>query len=378
MSTPHRHSSFCLVPTPTLALLTLILTAAISPRVFASPAAQPPKAPAATSDAANAPTSWPVMELKARRVAIDPATGARHELEYTPRMGETSPDATKRLVINSTRGGKPFVLSVSTLIDKDNPHAGAPSAEAKRVASLDSEISEAHWLSDSRHTVFQSGSGATSIAWIIDTDAANPTPKRLLDTTKPTRTPTVSRDGKVAVLVETKHVGKARHADLVVLDAPLASPPEKPRVVASDLHIFSVVWSSDSSRLAFSTIDEILLWNAKDASTDTLRYDSAGPAQKPNSAPSDGFFNCATSHLAFSPDDTQLACTPRFVGGRFIDKNDPDAGRLYSDDKVVVFNLLNTMAPIVLSGDDHILGLSWISKDAAIDESKKYDFQLGR
>ncbi|QQS10251.1 MAG: hypothetical protein IPK69_06425 [Phycisphaerales bacterium] len=368
METLLSHSTLRPVATRILAFLMPIPIAAFGAPAHAAPA-PPATPPAAASETAKDATPWPVMELKTRRVAIDPVFGAHHELTVAPNAGETSPDATKRLLIHAAPGARGSDLYVSTLLDAANPDAGPPSSEAARVTTLETVIHEAHWLLDSRNVVFQTGRGPTSTVWILDTHDAAPTPKRLLaDIANPTSSPIVSRNGAVALLAETKRVGKARHFDLLVVRNPLATPAEKPRVVAQDLDVFALAWSHDGSRLAFSSIDVVTLWNAADATTTSLRYDSAAPPKTPDSAPSDGFLNCAAHHLAFSNDDASLACTPRFVGGRFVDRANPDAGRLYADDKVVVFDLRNSAKPIVLTGDDRILGLSWTtSADAARD-----------
>jgi len=315
-------------------LLTSFGAAAPSAPMHSNPANSKPRAHGASTD-----SCWPVIEMKARRFAIDPATGAETQLTSPYRPGVLSPDGTALLSLGSIPGAHGFDLFVSDAVADGK--GGITNSNTRRVTDIDGPVRGGHWMPDGRSVVFIHGDRDDAGLWMIDVSARDhiAVPRRLDAGDGAVHEFAVSSNGKIAYSVRRQRVGKVTHMDLFVSDGSAAEP------ILRDQFVTAMAWSPDGDRLAYGLINELRIRDTKTGAERVIRFADMN----------DQLVNTASDALAWSPDGSAILTAPRFVGGRMV------GTVLFPDDKILIVPADDSGTPTLLKAREAVIGLSWIA-----------------
>lgn len=305
------------------------------PRAVCASESEPPAAPSS----ASTPSSWPVIEMKARRFAIDPATGAETQLSPAHRPGVLSPDGTAMLSLGSIPNAQGFDLFVSDAVADGK--GGITTSGTRRVTDIDGPVRGGQWMPDGRSVVFISGDRDDAGLWTIDVSAKDriAVPRRVDAGDGAVHDFAVGRSGKIAYSVRRQRVGKVEHMDLFISDGSTTKP------IVRNQYITALAWNADGTRLAYGLINELRIRDANEGTERVLQFPEVH----------DGLMNTATYALAWSPDGSAILAAPRFVGGRM------SGTVLFPDDKILILPTNDAGTPAILESREAVIGLSWMA-----------------
>lgn len=294
--------------------------------------------PKATSGSSTS-SCWPVIEMKARRFAIDPASGTETQLTSPYRPGVLSPDGSALLSLGSVPGGQGFDLFVSDAVDDGK--GSVTTSGTRRVTIIDGPVRGGQWMPDGRSVVFIHGDREDAGLWMIDVSAKDriAVPRRIDAGDGAVHEFAVSSTGKIAYSVRRQRVGKVTHMDLFVSNGSTAEP------ILRDQHVTAMAWSPDGDRLAIGLVNELRIRAIETGAERVVRFADMN----------ERLVNTASHALAWSPDGSAILTAPRFVGGRM-------AGTvLFPDDKILIVPADESGTPTLLKAREDVIGLSWIA-----------------
>lgn len=282
--------------------------------------------------------SWSLLvESTPRSVRIDP-TGERAEVDV-PALILVSPNGRRRVEITDLNPGVTEEREIRVV-----PIDGAPPIVLARDAVRRYDM---QWMPDSRHLVSVRDTRHEQRVCLVDVDAAPPTEQTISDDAR-SWMPRVSKDGRVAFVTMRERKGKQEFSDLVIWRDGVRE------TIATGLHITDVAWSPDGTKLAYSTVGELVVRDMTTGTSETRTFLSLD----------ERLYAHLGTQIAWRPDGQAIAMSITFAGGRMIMPGEPDDG-IFGDREVFVVPASGPGVTVHQDLPSRRSGLRWIISPSA-------------
>ncbi|MGH7132492.1 MAG: hypothetical protein ACREJO_11155 [Phycisphaerales bacterium] len=301
---------------------------------------EPPAAPA---------EPWPVLCLKARDVAVNPADGAAQEVPKVNTI-ETSPDGRTRAYIGSAANAPadaPFELFAV--------RAGDQPGDPRQLTRGTHNLRFFGWMPDGNRVVFAAGEAEHTRLLTVSTDpttpghvASGPTP--LTADIPELGSVAIGANGAVAYYQINRHRGKERVGDV------LLTRGSKSTTVLKDVDVRSLAISPDGSRLAVGQIGSIVFIDMAEPNRTVREIKFPDIDEK--------LYAHLAGAMAWRPDGRELAAKITFAGGRFMVDPKAEPQPMAGDREVFLIPLEGKPRSVTYTAaaDGHVHALRWTAR----------------